>query len=112
MAKPGRIHIVTEEDFSLSESGRARLCAQAVFLLVKWLCAPRGPEVREGVSIPLPTSWTPLSRNELKGCSYNNSKDRSNPKMLAASLNAFLCFSHLQLHEDFDLSAGLYPLQR
>ena len=36
MAKPGRIHIVTEE----------------VFLLVKWLCAPRGPEVGRGVSNP------------------------------------------------------------
>ena len=38
--------------FSLSESGRARLCAGQFFLLVKWLCAPRGPEVGRGVSTP------------------------------------------------------------
>ena len=50
MAKPGRIHIVTEEVF-LEVGARAGGAGQ-VFSFGQAACAPRGPEAGRGVSNP------------------------------------------------------------
>ena len=83
------------------------------FLLVKWLCAPRGPEVGRGVSNPPPYLWTPLSPQRVKGCSpLTIPKMRSKPKNASRfAKRIFLCFSHLRLRRRFYLSAELHALR-
>ena len=83
-------------------------------LLVKWLCAPRGPEVGRGVSTPPPYLWTPLSPQRVKGCSpLTIPKMRSKPKNASRfAKRIFLCFSYLRLRRRFHLSAGRYRQQR
>ena len=84
------------------------------FLSVKWLALRAGQRQGGVFRIPPPYLWTPLSPQQVKGCSpLTNPKKKSKPKNASRfAKRIFLCFSHLRLRRRFQALAELYRQQR